>query len=257
MIFLSSTKELLGVSEIIDESAADPKEILAGAIYRSLDLADTDSSFQIKSLVKNGYDIELSLRPLSVDTSLKPSAFSGSLITNGNVSATEWTFSSDSWDTVITVNNANDVINTDNMLTDEELKALNNTKICIWNQDREDPIEVYEDERLLVLGVDYSISLDDKSTWYDYFPMPGDSTYSYLNKRAKAGRFYVRVHNRNPHAIYWVKYRVKRHQALSACELVRLKNGRVVFDRSLIFQIHIWNYLICLVQHYRTMKILS
>ena len=96
---------------------------------------------------------------LKADPTLKPSALSGSLVTNGNVSATEWTFSSDSWDTVITINNVDDVINTDNILTDvEEFRALNDTKICIWNQDREDPIEVYEDEAVSP-GVDYSISL--------------------------------------------------------------------------------------------------
>ena len=119
------------------------------------------------------------------------------------------------------------------IFTDDDISDLQSSRICIWAQDVESPIELYEDDRLLKIGVDYSISLDDKSTWYDYWLMPGEESYSYLNKRAKAGRFYVRVHNRNAHAIYWIKYRVKRNQSLSACEKIRLRNGRVVFDKAL------------------------
>ena len=130
--YLDSTKELIGVSEIVDESAVDPKETLAQAIYLSLDLADTDSSFQIKRLVRNGYDIELSLRPLKADPTLKPSALSGSLATNGNVSAIEWTFPP-TMDTVITINNVDDVIKPTTSLP--RRLGFNDTKICIWNQD--------------------------------------------------------------------------------------------------------------------------
>lgn len=117
---------------------------------------------------------------------------------------------------------------------DDVTKAdLKNSKICMWILEADDPIELYEDDRLLTIGVDYSISLDDKSTWYDYFVMPGEASYSYLNKRAKAGRFYVRVYNRRSDAVYWIKYRVKRNQFLSSCNKIMLKNGRVVFDKSL------------------------
>jgi len=243
-----STPTHIGVASIVDDTSpdGDDKRELARGINTSLNQAYMEGTFGDVSTLFDASDpvvevkLEASKLPdgITYDAGNPPPAPTGSLVSTGSVTFTDWVYnpvsSPPAWASTMTVNNVDEVREVDNVLSASELLALNTVKICVYaTTSVEDPIEVYEDERLLVLGVDYSVSLDDKSTWYDYFLGPGEDSYLHLNQRAKAGRFYVRVHNRNPNAIYWIKYRIKRHQALSACELIRLKNGRVIFDKSL------------------------
>lgn len=231
-----ASRQVIDVSSIADESAADPITELVNQIRNSLALSHYEAGLDVTQVVQdtaepNKFTIEVSPHP--TDPARAPTEVVGSIVDNGLISFTNWNFDGTVWSCTGTINSIDELYSVDFALTQLELYDLQNTQICIWNQDVEDPIELYEDERLLKIGVDYSISLDDKSTWYDYWIMPGEESYSYLNKRAKAGRFYVRVHNRKAHAIYWIKYRVKKNQALSSCEKVRLRNGRITFDRKL------------------------
>lgn len=217
-ILLSDVDRALGVlDERVQEQGIDPDEFpVADALGEVSDCVDFISfTTETPHRLENGDLVSLTS---------SNSKYAGLYIVS--YVADDYTF-------YISLDSFSDLVADDGVLTAGELKELQSAKICVWNQDVESPIELYEDNRLLKIGVDYSISLDDKSTWYDYWLMPGELSYSYLNKRAKAGRFYVRVHNRKPHAIYWIKYRVKRNQALSSCEKIRLKNGRVVFDKLL------------------------
>ena len=226
----------ISVSMIVDDLAEDHYANLLFNIRESMVAAGLSTGFRYYSLLATNAEsteFELKISPNPSDSSIQPTQVVGSLVDNGCLSFSDWSFDGTNWVCSGTINSLEDIYAVDALLTQGELNDLQAARICIWNQDVDSPIELYEDDRLLKIGVDYSISLDDKSTWYDYWLMPGETSYNYLNKRAKAGRFYVRVHNRNPHAIYWIKYRVKRNQALSACEQVRLKNGRVVFDKAL------------------------
>jgi hypothetical protein len=104
-------------------------------------------------------------------------------------------------------------------------------EICISEVSASGIIEVYENDRLLTLGVDYAISLDNGSTWFSFLPV--GSAFLDFYKKAKAGRFYVRLFNKNVESVYWIKYRVHRNQKLSSCNQIFLRNGRVVFDSEL------------------------
>jgi len=107
-------------------------------------------------------------------------------------------------------------------------------RVSIINlSEADDPLEVWEDNRLLTLGVDYVISLDSKSTWYTYWPR--GSHNSHFWDKAKAGRFYIKFleGKRNQSSVYWTKYRVYRNQSLSKDDLIFLRNGRVSFDKKL------------------------
>ena len=93
------------------------------------------------------------------------------------------------------------------------------------------PVEVYENDVLMILGVDYEISLNDGSDWLQYWPVSSAYT-SYFNA-AKAGRFYIRLKVKRRGAIYWMKYRVMGNQKLSDDEKIYLRNGRVTCDETL------------------------
>lgn len=109
---------------------------------------------------------------------------------------------------------------------------LTDVDVCTYNvSETPDPVEVYEDGNLLTIGVDYSVSIDNGSNYFDVWPL--DGSFSELYKKAKAGRFYVRFKDRDAAAIYWIKYRVHKNQSLSSCEQVMLRNGRVTFDEGL------------------------
>lgn len=96
---------------------------------------------------------------------------------------------------------------------------------------QEDPVEVYENDTLLRVGIDYLVSLDDGATWYGYFPSDGSSASDL--RKAGAGRFRIRLVRRDLKRYYWVRYRVLRNQSLVRSGRVRLRNGRAVFDRKL------------------------
>ena len=93
------------------------------------------------------------------------------------------------------------------------------------------PCEVYENDIRLIIGEDFYISLNNASEWLGYWPT--DGSHEKYWKEAKAGRFYIKLKNRNPSSIYWVKYRINRNQALSPQGLISLKNGRVVCSEEL------------------------
>jgi len=94
-----------------------------------------------------------------------------------------------------------------------------------------DPMSIYRNGTLLAFGTDYSISIDNGSTYISIWPI--DSSFDDLHKQAKAGRFYIRLTDRDPTAIYWIEYRVYKNQGLSTCGQVSLHNGRVTFDQEL------------------------
>lgn len=113
---------------------------------------------------------------------------------------------------------------------DTDITLANNT-IMIYNAfDQEDPVQVFENDDLLTIGVDYVISLDDGATWFGYYPTDGSFTHVY--RHAKAGRFLVKLINRHLDVIYWIKYRVCKNQHLSQCNQINLHNGRVVVSRK-------------------------
>ena len=112
-----------------------------------------------------------------------------------------------------------------------EVDIIDGRQFCAYSGMGQDPLEVYENNVLLTIGSDYVISLDDGATWLGEWPI--DSGYDEFHRRAKAGRFYIRFINYDTSAIYWTRYFIYRNQELTQDGLVRLKNGRVIFDESL------------------------
>jgi hypothetical protein len=117
--------------------------------------------------------------------------------------------------------------------TSSEVCCLKNAQqYCVINLTKmDDPIEVYQDSELLIIGEDYLISLDDKSSWLGSWAL--EASFDEYHRKAKAGRFHIKFLNQDPGSIYWIKYRVKKNQILSNEGLVYLKNGRVTCDQSL------------------------
>lgn len=92
-----------------------------------------------------------------------------------------------------------------------------------------DPLTVYREDTALSIGSDYEISIDSGSTWLTKFPR--DKRWLSLKSKAKAGTFKIRFTMPRHNDLYWVDYRVLRNQQLSRRPGVRLRNGRVVFDK--------------------------
>lgn len=90
-----------------------------------------------------------------------------------------------------------------------------------------DPIEVYKGSELLSLSSDYQISLDAGSNWHSTWPTGGE--YEYLYRVPVAGNFRIRFSDKDPSALYWIKYRVLRSQRLLSDNSAYLKNGKVMF----------------------------
>ena len=97
-----------------------------------------------------------------------------------------------------------------------------------------DLLEVYKNEKQLVIGEDYEISMDDGSTWFNDWPTVA-TLNTHFYRKAGAGRFYVKLLDYDRSNVYWTKYLVKRNQQLTSCKQINLKNGRVVFDEGLKF----------------------
>lgn len=95
----------------------------------------------------------------------------------------------------------------------------------------EEPFEVLEDGEVLEIGTDYQISLDRGATWLDDFPFGDD--YLDLFVAPRSGDFLVRLTNPKSDRLYWIVYKPERNQFLGTTNKILLKNGRVVFSKSL------------------------
>ena len=93
------------------------------------------------------------------------------------------------------------------------------------------PVEVYENDALLVIGIDYEISVNSGADWLRFWPV--DSGFAGFWREAQAGKFFIRFKNPQPSSIYWIKYRTYRNQQLSSEGKIYLHNGRVTCDSSL------------------------
>lgn len=89
------------------------------------------------------------------------------------------------------------------------------------------PIDIYKGPELLSIGSNYQISLDAGSNWHSDWPVGGE--FEYLYRVPVAGNFRIRFINKDPSALYWIKYRVLRNQRLLSDNSVYLKNGKVMF----------------------------
>lgn len=96
---------------------------------------------------------------------------------------------------------------------------------------QEDPVVVNLENDTLVIGEDYKVSLDGGSTWYDDWPR-GDG---FITARTdpQAGNFRIKLRNPQYDRLYWIQYRPLKNQFLSKDRLVKLKNGRIIFDPEL------------------------
>ena len=110
-------------------------------------------------------------------------------------------------------------------------EILDGRDYCVVSNTDADPLEVYENDTLLTIGIDYLITLDDGATWFSDWPI--DSSFNEYYRQAKAGRFYIKFNELNRSSVYWCRYFIYRNQELSDEGLVRLRNGRVIFDESL------------------------
>lgn len=114
------------------------------------------------------------------------------------------------------------------------LRYSDNFKISPYvylEAEQDDPLKVYKEETLLTFGTDYEISFDRGATWLTEWPR--DWQWNTLRTKAKAGLFKIRLTNLDSTKIYYTDYRVLRNQQLSKRPGVRLKRGRVVFDKRL------------------------
>jgi len=88
--------------------------------------------------------------------------------------------------------------------------------------------EVYEDERLLELGKDYSYSLDGKSEWLIEKPT---NKYFYRETKEKvAGNFYIKLETVDYTKVYSIKYKIERKQNLT--EGIDLINEKMSIDEK-------------------------
>jgi hypothetical protein len=94
-----------------------------------------------------------------------------------------------------------------------------------------DPFSVYLGDTLLVLGQDYSFSLDDGSTWLT--EVPATMTLRRNFRKTLAGTFRIKVASPQYDSLYRIQYLPKSVQDLEPKGLVTLRNGRIVFDPSL------------------------
>ena len=106
-----------------------------------------------------------------------------------------------------------------------EPNMVENTIRCFDSGFQPEPIEVYEDDTLLTIGIDYDISLNNGADYLGFWPV--ESSTEVFWKKAAAGDFLIRFRNARASSIYWMKYRVYKNQNLSGDNKIFLKNGRV------------------------------
>ena len=111
-----------------------------------------------------------------------------------------------------------------NNLPTEYLGSFPTDKFITYNASNFD-IEVYEEEKRLIVGNDYLISPDNGSTWYSSIPQ--SVYFKKLLQKCKAGDFLIRLRKVDYSKIYHCKYKIKSNQALSADRNVILKNMRI------------------------------
>lgn len=116
------------------------------------------------------------------------------------------------------------VANTSNTFTGFKINPY-----VFLDADQADPVLVYKEDELLVFGTDYSISIDNGSTYVTEWPRDGNK-YA-LEAQAKAGKFKIKILAPDSTKMYWTEYRLLRNQQLSKKPGVSLKRGRVVFDK--------------------------
>lgn len=116
-------------------------------------------------------------------------------------------------------------------LSDAELTNFTPRPFGFLIEEVQPAILVYKESELLTIGENYQISLDDGETWLDEIPQ--DSSWYQIVSGARAGNFRVRIISPEYDKLYWIEYRVLSSQKLNASGTIRLKNNKVVFDKSL------------------------
>lgn len=91
------------------------------------------------------------------------------------------------------------------------------------------PLSVYKHQTLLTLGTDYELSIDGGSTWLT--ELPAGTTATNAAKDALAGNCRIKFTNPDYNSQYWVDYNIQRNQALSSDKTIKLRNGKVVFNK--------------------------
>ena len=92
-------------------------------------------------------------------------------------------------------------------------------------------IQIYKEDEQLEVGVDYELSFDDGASWVSEIPY--GLKYSSHHRKLRAGDVRVKFTEPDYDKLYWTSYRVARDQRLGNGKKIRLKNGRVLIDRSL------------------------
>ena len=96
---------------------------------------------------------------------------------------------------------------------------------------QDDPIIVNCENDTLTFGDDYLISIDGGVSFLRTWPR--GSEYIKALKLARSGRAIIKIKNPSLDKLYWVEYRPKKTQYLGKTNLVKMVNGRVVFDELL------------------------
>jgi hypothetical protein len=90
------------------------------------------------------------------------------------------------------------------------------------------PIRVFRDGVELFVGTDYLLNFGTADTWSTQFPTGVDLQQTLED--ARSGKCHIRMVNPSFTSVYWVEYKPLANQWLGRTKLVKLKNGRVVFD---------------------------
>ncbi len=91
------------------------------------------------------------------------------------------------------------------------------------------PLSVYKHQTLLTLGTEYHLSIDGGATWLT--ELPAGTAATSAKRDALAGNCRVKLIDPDYNSQYWVDYNVQRNQALSSDKTIKLRNGRIVFDK--------------------------
>jgi hypothetical protein len=96
---------------------------------------------------------------------------------------------------------------------------------------QQSPLDVSMNDTVLDIGTDYEISIDGGITFSKTFPRGSD--YVAALRLARSGRCVVKILRPQLDKFYWVQYRPLKTQLLGGSDLVRMRGGRVVFNKSL------------------------
>lgn len=118
-----------------------------------------------------------------------------------------------------------------NYTIDSFTSAINENPLFVYG--REDFfMEVYENETLLIPGVDYLYSLDNGVSWYGDLV---DSEYYLSNiKNKKAGSFKIKlIKDKKEKSVYRARYKIEPEQTLSKKNNVFLVNEKIKLNKDL------------------------